>query len=106
MGLPPIEIVPEVIGSRPQIMRSRVDLPQPEGPTNTMNSPCSMARSTPWITATLPNDLATPESSIAAIDILSHCRRPQNAGMDAGHTARILSVIGNEEAAIRAQRRG
>ena len=35
-------------------MRSSVDLPQPEGPTKTTNSPFSIARSTPLMTLTLP----------------------------------------------------
>ena len=35
---PSIDTVPEVIGSSPAIMRSTVDLPQPEGPSRTMNS--------------------------------------------------------------------
>ncbi len=35
-------------------MRSSVDLPQPEGPTNTMNSPLCSSRSIPWITAVSP----------------------------------------------------
>jgi hypothetical protein len=33
-------------------MRSKVDLPQPEGPTITTNSPSSMAALTPWMTST------------------------------------------------------
>ena len=33
--------LPEVIDSRPAIIRSVVDLPQPDGPSSTMNSPCS-----------------------------------------------------------------
>src|SRR5436190_1756540 len=82
---------PAVIGSRPQIMRSKVDLPQPEGPTKTMNSPCSTLRSMPWITATLPKDLATFLSSMAAIDDL----RFEKARLDTGHAAPVLGVIGN-----------
>ena len=35
----PIEIVPAVISSSPAMDRSAVDLPQPDGPTRTMNSP-------------------------------------------------------------------
>ena len=31
---------PEVTSSRPAISRSSVDLPQPDGPTKTQNSPC------------------------------------------------------------------
>ncbi|MOA58834.1 hypothetical protein D3C78_1833140 [compost metagenome] len=42
---------PSEIASSPAIMRSRVDLPQPEGPTKTTNSPCFISRSTPWMTA-------------------------------------------------------
>ena len=36
---PSILSSPEVISSSPAIDRSKVDLPQPEGPTKTMNSP-------------------------------------------------------------------
>ncbi len=42
--LPPIAIVPAVISSSPAIMRSVVDLPQPDGPTSTMNSRAAMSR--------------------------------------------------------------
>src|SRR3954464_8126399 len=41
----PMEMVPPVIGSSPPTIRSAVVLPQPDGPTSTMNSPSSMARS-------------------------------------------------------------
>src|SRR3954447_18923599 len=34
---------PEVMSSRPTIIRSRVDLPQPDGPTRIMNSPSAMS---------------------------------------------------------------
>jgi hypothetical protein len=37
--------------------RSSVDLPQPEGPTNTANSPSSMSRSMSLKTLTAPNAL-------------------------------------------------
>ena len=36
-----------VICSRPATMRSKVDLPQPEGPTKTQNSPSAISISTP-----------------------------------------------------------
>src|SRR5690606_24946704 len=45
--LPPISISPALTSSRPAIMRSRVDLPQPEGPTKTTNSPSETSRSMP-----------------------------------------------------------
>src|SRR5690349_5746966 len=53
--------------SSPAIMRSKVDLPQPDGPTSTTNSPSTMSRSTPWITSTAPNVLRTPRMVTWAI---------------------------------------
>src|SRR6266849_233752 len=55
----PIEIVPEVLFSRPASFRNRVDLPQPEGPTRTTNSPSSIGIDTPCKTSKLPNDFRT-----------------------------------------------
>jgi hypothetical protein len=46
----PMAISPSEISSRPATMRSRVDLPQPEGPTMTTNSPSLISALTPWIT--------------------------------------------------------
>src|SRR5215212_1248518 len=37
---------PLVMSSSPTIIRSRVDFPQPEGPTRIMNSPSAMSRLT------------------------------------------------------------
>src|SRR3954447_11284417 len=50
---PPIEIVPAVASSRPAIIRRSVDLPQPDGPTRTRNSPLPIVSETPS-TATTP----------------------------------------------------
>src|SRR6266851_1115992 len=41
---PPMAMVPPLISSRPAIMRSVVDLPQPDGPTSTTNSRSLIAR--------------------------------------------------------------
>ena len=46
---------PEVIGSSPAIMRSAVDLPQPDGPSRTMNSPSATARSRSWTAGSPPS---------------------------------------------------
>ena len=46
----PMEISPSLISSSPATMRSNVDLPQPEGPTMTTNSPSVMSALTPWMT--------------------------------------------------------
>ena len=42
---PLIAISPEVTSSSPAIMLSSVDLPQPDGPTSTRNSPSSIEMS-------------------------------------------------------------
>ena len=53
----PIRISPAVIFSSPAIMRSSVDLPQPDGPTSTTNSP-------------------SPMRYIDAVDDRQSCQRP------------------------------
>src|ERR1700761_2806728 len=55
----PIEIVPEVMFSRPASIRSKVDLPQPEGPTRTTKAPSSIGIDTPCRTSKPPNDFRT-----------------------------------------------
>ena len=40
-------------------MRSNVDLPQPDGPTSTVNEPSAMSMSTPWSTAVSPKFFLT-----------------------------------------------
>ena len=51
----PIAIVPPVTGSRPATILSKVDLPQPDGPTSTTNSPSAMSTLTPCKICTAPN---------------------------------------------------
>ena len=58
-SLPPMTTVPAVGSSKPATMRSIVVLPQPEGPRNETNSPCSMARLKSLTTVTSPKDLRT-----------------------------------------------
>ena len=41
---PPIRIRPSLMSSRPASMRSAVDLPEPDGPTSTRNSPSVICR--------------------------------------------------------------
>ncbi len=65
--LSPIEIVPEVMFSSPASIRSKVDLPQPEGPTSTTKAPSSIGIDTPCSTSKPPNDLRT--SRICTDDI-------------------------------------
>src|SRR6267142_2547326 len=67
----PIEIVPEVMFSSPASIRSKVDLPQPEGPTRTTNSPSSIGIETPCKTSKLPNDFRTSRICTDDIGLLS-----------------------------------
>src|SRR3712207_108647 len=52
---PPMEISPDDISSSPAIMRSVVDLPQPDGPTSTTNSLSAISRSMPFTACTPPS---------------------------------------------------
>ena len=56
---PSISMSPVVNSSRPANKRSRVLLPQPDGPTSTRNSPEPMERSIPFKMARSPNDFLT-----------------------------------------------
>ena len=58
--LSPIAISPEVVVSRPAIIRSNVDLPHPDGPTRATNSLSSTSTLTLLITSVLPKDLCKP----------------------------------------------
>ena len=51
--------VPGGLSSSPAMMRSSVDLPQPDGPTKTTNSPSATSRSTPLMISTGPKRLVT-----------------------------------------------
>ncbi len=44
ISLPSMYSSPSLISSRPATIRRVVDLPQPDGPTNTMNSLSAMSR--------------------------------------------------------------
>jgi hypothetical protein len=51
-----MSISPPEMSSSPAIMRSVVDLPQPEGPTRTTNSPSLISRLMPFTaSASLPS---------------------------------------------------
>src|SRR5215471_681940 len=51
---PPSSTSPDVTVSRPATMRSKVDLPQPEGPTRTHRYPSGMAKLTSRTAMTPP----------------------------------------------------
>ena len=72
-------------------MRSSVDLPHPEGPTSTQNSPSAMSTSTPRITWVDPKYFCTAEMPTAAIGVLL---APCGLGRCAGAYARGIGVSG------------
>src|SRR3989440_1457314 len=64
---PSMLIAPPVTSSSPASIRSRVDFPQPEGPTSTRNSPLSISRETSSTATTSPlKTLVTCSSTISA----------------------------------------
>src|SRR5258707_13708567 len=67
--LPSMAMLPAVISSRPASIRSSVDLPQPEGPTRTTNSPSLMSKLTPCSTLVVPKDFSTFWNETVAIAI-------------------------------------
>src|SRR4249919_3900482 len=71
---PPITMSPEVMSSRPTIMRSSVDFPQPEGPTRIMNSPSATSMETSFTAGNpSPYSLTMFFISMAAIGSTLHC---------------------------------
>src|SRR5690606_36819632 len=52
--LPLMKIWPSDTSSRPAMQLSKVDLPQPEGPSSTRNSPFSISRSSDFSTSIAP----------------------------------------------------
>src|SRR4051812_6282994 len=70
----PIRTTPPLMSSRPATIRSAVVLPQPDGPTNTMNSPSTMSRSS-RSTAVVPsgNCFETFSNVTLAMVLLLHC---------------------------------
>src|SRR5438094_8135578 len=78
---PSIAIVPPLISSSPASILSSVDLPQPDGPTSTMNSPSAMSKPMPWITFVLPKDFSMLANDTDAMRDSSalHCAGRQAA---------------------------
>src|SRR5271155_3495354 len=60
-------MAPEVTSSRPAIMRSVVDLPQPEGPTSTTNSLSGISRLILRTASTSSKRLMTLRNATSAI---------------------------------------
>ena len=56
-------MAPRSAASRPATMRSKVVLPQPDGPSSDMNSPAATLRSTPPSTVMPPKAFSAPATS-------------------------------------------
>src|SRR5512132_2136812 len=75
---PAISISPSVTSSSPAMMRNRVDLPHPDGPTMTVNSRSGTLRSMSVSTWTDPNAFVTfrrttpPMSVVLTLDSAGH----------------------------------
>src|SRR3954466_7512219 len=103
---PPMAISPAEMFSRPAIIRSSVDLPQPDGPTRMTNSPSSISTSTPWSTSVTPNVLRTLRMETLAMVLLDvpypkRRRGPPRIMPEDGHDAcselRNARLLGGDE---------
>src|SRR5512139_202389 len=74
---PSMRIWPEVRSSSPAMRRRRVDLPQPEGPTKTMNSPRAISRLAPGMMTASPKALRTFLRLM--VPMLLHCSEGEAA---------------------------
>src|SRR5579872_1277856 len=73
---PPIRRSPLVCCSSPQMMRRNVVLPQPEGPSKTMNSPSGTSKVMPLTAGNAPNLLTMFLVDTAAIEPPRYSNRP------------------------------
>src|SRR6476619_6879685 len=96
----PIRIEPPLTSSRPASIRRAVDLPEPDGPTSTMNSPSRISRSRAS-TAVVPssNVLVTP-----AKPMLAMARSPLLARRDPARPVDVVAV--EQRAGLRGARLG
>src|SRR3982751_3391966 len=79
---PSIAIVPPLISSSPASMRSKVDLPQPDGPTRTVNSPSAMSKPMPWMTLVAPKLFSMSRNETDAIARFSALHRTGGQATD------------------------
>src|SRR4051795_8947235 len=85
---PPIMMSPPEMSSSPAIMRSVVDLPQPDGPTSTTNSWSAMSRSMPRTASTSSYFLTTLRNVTSAMSS-TLCRAGGQAGNVVVHQERV-----------------
>ena len=66
-SIPSMKTEPRSGCSSPAMMRSSVDLPQPDGPSRAKNSPVSIRSETPASAVTAPNRLQIPSTLTASV---------------------------------------
>src|SRR3954468_11316474 len=100
--LPPMTMSPEVMSSRPTIIRRSVDFPQPDGPTRIMNSPSATSIDTSF-TAGKPSPYFLTMFFIwmAAIGSTLHC-----AGGETGNDSALEQQDDDDHRARHDHRRG
>src|SRR5882762_1775777 len=93
-----IVIVPEVTDSNPANMRNDVDLPQPDGPTRTVNDPSGSSRFRSLTTDVERKDLFTPENRTIATSSESPLfLELHRAAADALHQAALNEEAGDDD---------
>src|SRR3954452_589724 len=85
---PPIMMSPPEMSSRPAIIRSVVDLPQPDGPTSTTNSWSAISRSMPRTASTSSYRFITLRNVTSAMSS-TLCRTGGQAGNVIVHQERV-----------------
>src|SRR5215471_2054269 len=94
----PMEISPDVISSRPATMRRVVDLPQPDGPTSTMNSLSRMWRLTSLTACTSSYFLFRSFISTCAMASSPSMESPESGAPGAGWLTPASALDGAGEA--------
>src|SRR5690554_5509508 len=90
---PSMSMLPPSMPSRPAIMRKVVDLPQPEGPTRTMNSPSATSTDTSSTTRPSPKVFVRLRMERdATLCFLLHC-----AGGEAGDQPALYQKEADED---------
>src|SRR4029453_16293172 len=104
----PAGMVPDVMSSSPATMRRAVDLPQPDGPTSTRNSPCLMSRSRSW-TAWNPFSyclLTLSRTTSAMVPSSGSSRsggRPEVEGWPVAGQGQVAVGVGSERVGVAVQ---
>src|SRR5258707_14118410 len=96
--LSPISTSPLVIGSSPAMIRSKVDLPQPDGPTNTTNSWSAICRFKSAMTGKPPKLLTRLRISIEAMKLIQRQHRLDQFAL--GEPREILRQCRKSELAV------